>query len=445
MRNQAITAPDWLSRSAVYQINPRTFSPEGTLKSIEAELPRLKELGFGIIYLCPIFEADSSEDRTNWSDRQKKYGTENPKNPYRMNTYFSVDEEYGSMTDLQELIAAAHALGMHLLLDLVYLHIGPDAPILKRHPEFACQDTDGNIQMTIWHFPHLDFHSAGLREYLWSNMVYYVGELDADGFRCDVGDGVPLDFWAEGRRRIQSIKPDAVLINEGSNWDYLLGVFDSSYCFAWHEKLYSLFRGELTAAQLREYYETTAAQLPAGALLLRDIDNHDTVTDWPARSEIVAGHDGMEMIEVINYLLDGIPMVYSGNELADSANINMFANRFHMGRYETTDRRRLEKEDYSLRRQEMMKKLNQIKAESDLLRFGKTIWVNTDCSEEIIAFKRTYQDSALLLIGNPTDKELTVTLEEAFTGSAALTNKTEILSDTQYKLAPKGYTVLFRG
>lgn len=57
----------------------------------------------------------------------------------------------------------------------------------------------------------------------------------------------------------------------------------------------------------------------------------------------VAGHDGMEQIEVINYLLDGIPMVYCGNELADSANHSMFANRFHMGKYEVTDRRRVGK------------------------------------------------------------------------------------------------------
>ena len=41
-------------------------------------------------------------------------------------------------------------------------------------------------------------------------MVYYVGELDVDGFRCDVGDGVPLDFWNEGRRRMQAIKPDSM-------------------------------------------------------------------------------------------------------------------------------------------------------------------------------------------------------------------------------------------
>ena len=51
----------------------------------------LKELGFNIMYLCPIFEEDDSEDISHWSERQKKSGTGNPKNPYRMNNYFTID------------------------------------------------------------------------------------------------------------------------------------------------------------------------------------------------------------------------------------------------------------------------------------------------------------------------------------------------------------------
>ena len=52
--------PEWFVRSSIYQINPRTFSADGTLKSIKDELPFLAELGFKIIYLCPIFKADDS-------------------------------------------------------------------------------------------------------------------------------------------------------------------------------------------------------------------------------------------------------------------------------------------------------------------------------------------------------------------------------------------------
>ena len=119
MKYKAICPPEWLSRSAVYQINPRTFSREGTIKAVTDELPKLKDLGFRVMYLCPIFEEDDSENREFWSTRQKKSETNNPKNPYRMNNYFKIDSEYGTEDDLHEFIEKAHRLGMRVLLDLV--------------------------------------------------------------------------------------------------------------------------------------------------------------------------------------------------------------------------------------------------------------------------------------------------------------------------------------
>lgn len=442
MKYKAICPPEWLSRSAVYQINPRTFSREGTIKAVTDELPRLKELGFRIMYLCPVFEEDNSEDRSFWSARQKKSETDNPKNPYRMNNYFKIDSEYGTEDDLREFIEEAHRLGMRVLLDLVYLHIGPNAPILKRHPEFARQDADGNTVCTDWNFPYLDYNSDGLREYLWCNMIYYIGEMDVDGFRCDVGDGVPLDFWVEARRRMKAVKPDSVLINEGSNWNNLLKGFNSSYCFDWHVNLYKAFSGEISAAECRAFLEKLANEIPSGAKLIFDIDNHDTVTDWPARTETVAGHDGMEQIEVINYLLDGIPMVYCGNELADSANHSMFANRFHMGKYEVTDRRGLEKLDYSIRRQEIMKKLNALKLESDILCYGSTVWVDNSAPEKVFSFSREYGGKKIVFIGNISCEKAAFRFNTESGGRALFTNGAEKISDGTIELEPRGYIVL---
>ena len=442
MKYKAVCPPEWLSRSAVYQINPRTFSADGTIRAVTNELPKLKELGFRVMYLCPIFEEDDSENRDFWSTRQKKSETNNPKNPYRMNNYFKIDSEYGTEDDLREFIEEAHRLGMRVLLDLVYLHIGPNAPILKRHPEFARQDRDGNIICTEWNFPYLDYTSDGLREYLMCNMIYYLGEMDADGFRCDVGDGVPLDFWVEARRRMKAVKPDSVLINEGSNWNNLLKGFDSSYCFDWHVNLYKAFSGEISAAECRSFLERLANEIPSGAKLIFDIDNHDTVTDWPKRTEKVAGHNGMEQIEVINYLLDGIPMVYCGNELADEAYHSLFANRFHMGRFETTDRRGLETLDYSLRRQEIMKGLNALKLESDILCYGSTVWVDNSAPEKLLSFSREYNGKKITFIGNISREKAASEFNAEFGGRVLFSNGAEKISDGTIELEPRGYVVL---
>ena len=442
MKQTAICPPEWLTRSAVYQINPRTFSKEGTVKAVTNELPKLKSLGFNIMYLCPIFEEDDSDDKTFWSERQMQSETENPKNPYRMNNYFKIDSEYGTEDDLREFISEAHKLGMRVLLDLVYFHIGPNATILQKHPEFAKSDADGKVICTRWNFPYLDFNCDGLREYLWCNMVYYIGEMDVDGFRCDVGDGVPLDFWVEARRRIRSVKSDAVLINEGSNFNCLLKGFDSIYCFKWHDDLYKAFGGEMTADKLRESRETLEKTFPKGAKTICDIDNHDTVTDRPMRTEILAGHDGMEQIEVINYLVDGIPMVYCGNELADSANLSMFANRFHMGKFEVTDRRALEKEEYGIRRMEVMKKLNALKLSSDTLLHGKTVWLDNSAPEAVLSFSREYGGEKITFIGNISKENITVEFKETIDGEILLTNCAGTVSENSIKLEPFGYIVI---
>lgn len=443
MKNVAITPPEWFARGSIYQINPRTFSKEGTIAAIIRELGTIADLGFSVVYLCPIFKEDDDTDRAFWSERQKKSGTDNPKNPYRMNDYFTVDVEYGTTDDLKALVAEAHRLGLKVLLDLVYFHIGPNADILKTHPEFAKRDENGNPLCGVWQFPLLDYSCDGLREYLWCNMVYYVSVFDVDGYRCDVGDRVPLDFWEEGRRRIQAVKADAVLLLEGETPDYMRTGFDATYSFKWHEQVYAAFAQDAPASVIREQHETLVKNAPFGMTVMRDIDNHDTVTDWLIRTEIAAGHDGMEQIEVLNYLIDGIPMVYSGNELADTARHSMFANRFFMGDYQVTDRKALIG-DESVRRQQIIKALNGLKHESDLLRFGNTIWVDNTDPKNVISFLRVYGDQRLLFVGNVKPHEAVCELMVDEIPSTVLfesRNKVAV-DDDRFTLPARSYIVL---
>ncbi len=441
MKNNAIHSPEWLNKNAIYQINPRTFSKEGTIEAITKELPFLKELGFNIVYLCPIFEEDNSEDINNWSPRQIASKTGNPKNPYRMNDYFNIDEEYGTMEDLKKMINKAHELDMKVLLDLVYAHIGPNAPVIQKHPEFVKQNPDGSFIYTEWNFPALDFRSEGLREYLYCNMVYYIAVIDADGFRLDVGDAIPIDFWKEARRRIQTVKKDAVLINEGRAYENMTIAFDSSYSFDWHEILRRVYCNSESAAQLRDFHENMVQNIPCCSKILRDIDNHDTVTDWEGRTETIAGNKGMEQIEVINYLIDGIPMVYSGNELACNAKLSMFANRFHMGSFEVTDRNNKSSEA-SVRRQKIIKTLNTMKSESDLLEFGKTIWIETSDPDSIIAFKRVLNENEILFFGNTKNSNITIDIKDIANGKKCiLYNGEHKIENNMLYLNPYEYVV----
>lgn len=441
MSKKAIEAPRWFREGAIYQINPRTFSSEGTISAVTKELVFLQGLGFSTMYLCPIFKEDDSENLENWSERQKKSQTGNPKNPYRMMDYFEIDEEYGTADDLREFVRESHRLGMHVMLDLVYLHIGPNATILKSHPEFAQHNEDGSVRETIWHFPYLNFENEGLREYLYTNMCYYIGEFDVDGFRCDVGDGVPLDFWEEGRRRIWRIKKDAVLLNEGRDPLYVEKAFDACYAFDWHENLYKVFTGEMSIQDVMKEEIRAKEEFPEGTLFMRDIDNHDTVTDWPCRAETAAGHDGMDLIQVLNFMMDGIPMVYTSDELADETQLSMFANRFHPGRFKATDRS-IRTEAYSVHRQELIRKLNALRKEWPVLSgFMPAVADGGIQDAELLVFRRREDGQEVTFIGNFSKEEKLVpmSLKE---GGILLQDGAEYEKEKEVSLKRYGYIVI---
>ena len=72
--------------------------------------------------------------------------------------------------------------------------------------------------------------------------MFYLCEFDVDGFRCDYCDGIPEEFGLK-QNRMNAIKPDAVLIEEGSK-ERLTTYFGAIYCFSWHEDLYKLLLGK---------------------------------------------------------------------------------------------------------------------------------------------------------------------------------------------------------
>ena len=106
--------PDWTYDTVVYEVNIRQFSPEGTFKGVEAQLPRLKELGVDILWLMPMYEIGEVE-------RKGSLGSY-----YAISDYKKVNPEFGTMQDFEDLLAAAHEAGFKLILDWVANQTAPD-------------------------------------------------------------------------------------------------------------------------------------------------------------------------------------------------------------------------------------------------------------------------------------------------------------------------------
>ena len=390
----------------IYQIELRTFTPEGTLKAAEKLIPHLRDTGFDVLYLCPVTASDDDPDTSMWSERQRKSGSLNPKNSYRMKDYYNVDEEYGTNDDLRDFINTAHDNGMLVLLDLVYFHCGPKAVFLNDHPEFVRRTENGEIDLgDLWPFPRINYDIPELREYLWQNMEYWIKEFDVDGYRTDVGQLVPDDFWVEGIHRVHKIKPSALMLNEGYVVDLTVGegengVFDTNYNFAWKDKYEEVMDGKANACDLRaqweedrEYYRGLIGKT------IRCIDNHDIATDtYDNRHEKAWGENGVECSLVLHHLIDGIPFIFNGYEVASSCKANMFANRFSIG---------VNAIDWSnallpcgKRRLELMKTLNALRHGNDAVIYGDVNFPESSAPEQLFIFERVLNEKSVTVICN---------------------------------------------
>lgn len=432
-------APAFLRQSVIYQINLRTFTPEGTLKAAEKRLPHVASIGVDIVYLCPVVLADDDPRPEFWSERQRKSGCNNPKNSYRISDFYAIDPEYGTDADLKDFVAAAHRLGLRVLLDLVYFHCGPSAVFLKEHPDFVMRAQDGSAENGFWCFPKLNYDSPGLREYLWRNMEYFIREFDVDGYRCDVAGLVPLDFWEEGRRRIDALKPDLVMLaeSEGDRRDEQRFAFELNYGFSFFQNVPRVLLGDKPVCTLREAHEKLRALALPGARFIHGTDNHDLANDqYENRVEKVCP-EWCPASLVLCFALDGVPMLYNGQEIADAHRHSFFANRFH-GPVQGIDWTQ-QNSPAAETRMRLVRGLITLRRSTPALTLGATRWVDTPWPEELLAFRRETPEQTVFAVVNLGHAARTLALPS---GRLLLSGGMAACSGGAVTLPPGGYLLL---
>lgn len=381
------------SRLILYQINPRMFTPQGTLRAAKALLPHIASIGVNVVYLFSVCKEDDSEDRAFWSERQKKSNLNNPKNPYRIADYFSVDEEYGGNAQLKEFVEEAHKVGLSVMMDLVYFHCAPDAKLIKDVPDGIVRDENGQPVLGEWHFPRLNFGSKALRKYLIGNMRYYIREYDIDGYRCDVGDEVPLDFWQEAVTEIRKVKSEIIMLNEGCNPEYVTsGVFDLNYYWP------PLVNAVMPYARFIKEAHDRNEQSGSGEKGIYFVENHDTVTDC-GRADAHFGSELCDCLYVYLFTVNGTPLLYCGEEIADLNEHCLFANKEHNRGYGVDWSNALLA--HGKRRLALIRKLTALRTGEDALARGTFAWLASDA--DVLAYERCFQDERISVFINLSD------------------------------------------
>ena len=114
----------WTKNATIYEVNLRQHTPEGTIAAFIPDLPRLKALGVDILWLMPIHpigdvNRKGGENKNNFIVEP---GSGSLGSPYSVQDYHAVNPDYGTHEDVRALTAAAHDLGMRVILDWVANH-----------------------------------------------------------------------------------------------------------------------------------------------------------------------------------------------------------------------------------------------------------------------------------------------------------------------------------
>ncbi len=310
-----IRHPEWTRDAVIYQLNTRQFTREGTLRAAQAQLPRLAQLGVGIVWLMPIHPIGEK-------NRKGTLGS-----PYSVRDYRAVNPELGTLDDLKAFVAEAHRLKLRVILDWVANHTAWDNALVTQHPDWYIRDWKGDFQPTPWwdwsDIIDLDYTKPALRKYMTEAMAYWVREADIDGYRCDVAGFVPLDFWNNVRRELDAVKPGNVfLLAEWEERDLHAHAFDMSYAWSWHEAVRDIVQGKASMDKLFVYYSWNESAWPKDALRMTYTSNHDA-NAWEATDREAFG-DALEAATVLSFVGEGMPLIYSGQEAGNRKRLKFF-------------------------------------------------------------------------------------------------------------------------
>lgn len=445
--------PAYLKRATVYQIVLRNFTRDGNFRAAAEMLDHVRAVGVDAVYLTPFVEMDRDMDRAGWSPRQIASGFGSPKNPYRISDYDKIDPEYGTDADFKAFNDRAHALGMKVYMDLVYLHCGPNNVLKDRFPDAFQRNADGTVKTTQWHFPYVNFASKGVRKYLIDSMLHWM-RLGCDGFRCDVGDAVPIDFWVEAVTACQKVNPELVMINEGTKPEWLEKVFDACYAWPFGKTIRLAMNPKglgqpMKAATLAERMDAVRAyeaKLPADALMFCYLDNHDTAADdgenrFDRVQPVAAGNAAF----VLTFLRRGLPLIFNGNEIADNSLNSFFGPVEHAARAARTVDWARALQPAGQKRLALVRKLVKMRHEDPIWSEGAMEWVTDGEAQGIVAFVRTFGARRVLVAANLTASPAAFTpgaLKPTPRAKRLLAEGFEVRADGTCSVEPYGFAAL---
>ena len=298
----------------MYQVNPRVFAASNSFQAILNRIDSIEDLGVNMIWIMPIYPIGQEKSKNS---------------PYSVRDYKAVAEEYGTVDDLRMLVEACHERGMGVILDWVANHTAWDNVWLTEHPDWYTHDETGNIIYppgTDWtDVADLNYDNKEMRAAMIDAMRYWVDSVGVDGFRCDVADQVPADFWRDCIKTLRAAaKPrHLIMLAEGANPDNFTAGFDLNYAWEFMGAIAQVMKGEAKVGRLVAVDKNEYKELGPGKYKLRFTTNHDEAT----KASPITLYGGMRASMaafVATTMIHGGMLIYGSQEVGYPETINFF-------------------------------------------------------------------------------------------------------------------------
>ena len=441
-----------IGQRVIYETHIGTFTREGTWRAAAQQLAPIAEIGINVIELMPVNEFPG---RFGWG-----YDGVDLWAPTRL---------YGSPDDFRAFIDAAHGLGLAVILDVVYNHLGPDGCYLGKFARSYFTNRYKNEWGEAINFDGPD--CEGVREFFSENAAYWIDEFHLDGLRLDatqsIVDSSPEHVISVIAQRAHEAAPDrdVYIVAENEPQDIALieelGV-DAMWNDDWHhsamiaaggkrEAYYSDYKGRpqefVSMARHGFLYQgqwytwqkkrrgTPSLETPPERLVCY-LQNHDQLANSAngARLHQTTSPGVYRALTALLLLGANTPMLFQGQEFAASAPFLYFADHKDdlakavakgradfMGQFQSVDRKRLPSpgdiqtfERSRLDHAEREKHKDAVALHRDLLRLRRELGQPKRVDGAVLsdsAFVLRYDDDRLLIINLGPRLELDVAPE----------------------------------
>lgn len=331
--------PDWVKDAVFYQIFPERFAngdttndppnverwggtPKinnyfgGDLDGVIQHLDYIKGIGFNAIYFTPVFESNSNHK-------------------YHTTDYLKIDHNFGTDETFKQLLQECHKRGIRVVIDAVFNHTGVKFfafEDIKKNEEkskylhwynvhsFPVGPPDKPNYEAWWNLgdlPRLMNKNPEVRSYL-NEATRKWTTMGLDGWRLDVPNEIPHDFWIEWRKLVKSLNPDAYIVGEiwddatpwlqGDQFDAVMNYRFRGACvgfIALENQKASQFDSILTAQ--RSQYPEDVNYVLQNLLGSHDTERYLTLSN--------GDDDKLKLSVLMQMTYPGAPMVYYGDEI----------------------------------------------------------------------------------------------------------------------------------